>query len=260
MRTRSSTAVSVPLAEPVTKPAAIVAAKSDVVSGRVGRGAKKIAEVPTQVTPSEDLTAEEQRIMVAIEKTNKRLEFRAELLTRVKSYQVIYVPTFFEEQEAMRCQLHAVNNAIGYKFLSVKDIEKVRTAVVKKHNQKNKGKLTHTGGPKGGWTKDILFRAVVLNGGRVRRARLGVDGSQPEKFTARLDKEGPDKTFILYVTYVTKELDKAGKATLNEVKHCVAFRDGHVLDSVLKVPVTLAAYPYLLEIITVYEVSVAKRK
>ena len=197
--------------------------------------------------------SQQRRIETAIIKTNKALQLRARRIQCMKDAVCSRKFAYFEKQVKMHCQLHAINNALQRQILTVKDVEKVRKRLLS--TTRTKGNLKPKGGESGSWEKHFLFQAFIAKGGTIKRARLGVDGSQPLKFLENIAKQHSSKCFIMYVHYFNKTINKARQTTLTEVKHCVAYREGCIIDSVLLKAVGISDYPYLPEIKTVYELE-----
>ena len=175
----------------------------------------------------------------------------------------VYVAPHHERQQAARCQQHGVNNAAGAAVLSTEQIERFRKSQQRKaaqlrkfHEQKGlssipAAKSGANGGPGGMWSRNILFGAAAKQGLRVRRCRLGVDGKHPNfvpVLTEYLQKH-PQIQLLAYVEYHIKKLDRQGQATLQGVSHCVALRDGHIIDSQVPSPVPWSQY-FLLRYVT----------
>lgn len=181
---------------------------------------------------------------------------------------VSYAAPYHERQQGYKCQQHGINNAIGGSILSTKNIEAFRKRLLRKAGE-NREKLKAVGvpapkvnsgahgGPSGMWSRSVILTAASQRGLHIRRCRLGKDGKHP-KFIECLSEyisTHPSTQLLLYVDYELKKLDKRGQATLQGVSHCVALRDGHIIDSELSTPVPWKNYYLLRYVTTVYTLS-----
>lgn len=196
-----------------------------------------------------------KRIDRMISKRDEELRLRKKRLADMKANPCSTKFEHFEIQVKPQCQMHAINNALQRAVLRPGDIEARRKILLDKLKNRNHLHKPPIGGPSGFWEKEAVFEAFIAKGGKVTRAKLAVDGSQTDAFVDKMLAKESDQAFIMYVEYINKTVVRK-KATLNEVKHCVAYRNGCVLDSALKAPIELHRYPYLTGIKAVYEVCI----
>jgi hypothetical protein len=187
-------------------------------------------------------------------RTNRTIEERKQRLKAPYFGSFFPAPGSFEPctKNKAWCQIHAVNNALGYAYVTMKGIEAFR------RKQKNNG--VGLGGQSGFWKRPFFLRAIQQKYGiGLESAKLGTDGKNPQ-FLQILEQKNPDwrqKSFLVYLQYDTKDKEKGKFPILRqEVKHAVALRDGHILDSDISDKFyTLEDYPLLNTITALYIIT-----
>lgn len=158
-------------------------------------------------------------------------------------------PGFMEPAERGKywCQMHAINNCLGYALVTMEAIEDAR--------RKSKTPVP-TGGPSGFWHRpfflDTLQTRFKL---RLQRAKI-VTGTDPQFMKILADKipSWQELRFFVYLQYDTKY--NLSKTERSEVLHAVAIRDGLVYDADYGDRVfPLADYPLRFAITTLYTIT-----